>query len=68
MHEHSDEHCSQLSVFIKPVFNVPLLEIMYQCKDCTSAIYGWSSVYSHLMCRIIQQLSQELPEVGTSEH
>jgi hypothetical protein len=37
-------------------------------EHSTSAIYGWISVYSHLMCQITEQLRQELPEVATNEH
>jgi hypothetical protein len=32
-----------------------VLEIVYRCEDCSSAIYLWTSVYSHLMCRKIEQ-------------
>jgi len=32
-----------------------VLEIVHKCADCSSAMYGWTSVYSHLMCREIQR-------------
>ena len=30
-----------------------VLEIVHRCEDCSSTIYGWTSVYSHLTCREI---------------
>jgi hypothetical protein len=33
-----------------------VIQIVRQCEDCRSAIFGWRSVCSHLMCWKIQQL------------
>ena len=35
-----------------------VLEIVHGCEDCSCAMYVWTSVYSHLLCREIQQLGR----------
>jgi len=36
-----------------------VLQIVRRCEDCSSAVFGWRSVCSHLMCWKIQQLRRD---------
>jgi len=41
-----------------------VLEIVHRCDDCISATYGWTSVYSHLMCLDNSKVTTGLPADG----
>ena len=36
-----------------------VLETVRRCDDCISATYSWTSVFSYLVCRKIQQLIRD---------